>query len=93
MLEEDLAALLPPFSEEERTDGAWERALRERMGGGTPAADQLLLEVVNDLDAQVFGIGWWNADSTLRRILVGDQLIVCTRDSAVSAASCCEATP
>lgn len=77
MLDEDLAPLREPYSDQELPD--WQDALLRRLGVALPSTQRLAQELIGDLDENAFGIAWWGGASIQRRILVSDQLVVCAR--------------
>jgi hypothetical protein len=70
MRREDLEMLAQPYT---NADGGSGRPFFERLGTDCPELRRLSGAILDDLDPEIFGIGWWAPHvQTKRRILIAD---------------------
>jgi hypothetical protein len=70
MRAEWMSIIRSPYTKEEQSD---ETRLQKRLGLELPSTNRLIRELLDDLDEEVRGFGWWESyGSTYRRILVSD---------------------
>jgi hypothetical protein len=75
MRREDLDILGRPYAQPASEPG---KVFRSALGLPLPESTQLREMVLQDLDPDKFGIGWWQSDAgTKRRILISDHLVQC----------------
>lgn len=72
MRKKDFDDLENPY--ENQPKGLFDNRFESAIGADTPSAINLVEEIYNDLDINLFGIKWWSNLSTPERILISDYL-------------------
>ncbi len=71
----DFNNLKQPYNNERK--GLFDRRFESAIGADVPSAGKLVEEIFNDLDVNLFGVGWWTTLPTQERILISDYLYQC----------------
>src|SRR5258706_431191 len=74
MRDEEIKILNEPYT---TPNEGLDRRFESAVGADIPSAGQLVVEVLDDLDEQTFGISWWSSVPVQERILIGDYLYQC----------------
>jgi hypothetical protein len=74
MRQEDINALKEPYPD---SRVQLDRRFHSSIGADVPSAGVLVREIFNDLNANTFGISWWQSTPVQERILIGDYLYQC----------------
>jgi hypothetical protein len=74
MRDEEIKILNEPYT---TPNEGLDRRFGSAIGSDIPSAGQLVLEILNDLDEQTFGISWWSSVPVEERILIGDYFYQC----------------
>src|SRR6266404_5583737 len=74
MRNEEIKILNEPYT---TPNEGLDRRFESAIGADIPSAGQLIVEILDDLDEQTFGISWWSSVPVEERILIGDYLYQC----------------
>lgn len=74
MRQEEIKKLSEPYIAPKQ---GLDRRFESTIGADVPSAAKLVIEILNDLDEQTFGITWWQSVPAEERILIGDYLYQC----------------
>lgn len=74
MRQEEMNKLKEPYTQPKSLP---DRRFESAIGADVPSASKLVMEILDDLDKQSFGISWWKAVPVQERILISDYLYQC----------------